>query len=108
MGGRLVGIGNTEIRYDMMGGRPRWLGDTELHYDRMGGRLVGIGNTEIRYDMMGGRPRQVGDIGINYDRLGGRPKYLMRESDASLTNKELMIMFFVLYLILFLQRRKPT
>ncbi len=30
MGGRLVGIGNTEIRYDMMGGRPRWLGDTEL------------------------------------------------------------------------------
>ena len=79
----------------------------ELRYDRMGGRLVGIGNTVIRYDKMGGRPRQVGDIGINYDRLGGRPKNLTRESDASLTYMELIIMFFVLYLILFLQRRNP-
>jgi hypothetical protein len=80
----------------------------ELRYDRLGGRLVGIGNTEIRYDMMGGRTRQVGNIGINYDRLGGRPKELTRESDASLTYEELMIMFFVLYLILFVQRRNST
>ena len=80
----------------------------ELRYDRMGGRLVGIGNIEIRYDMMGGRPRQVGDIGINYDRLGGRPKALTRESDAGLTYKELITMFFVLYLTLFLQGRKST
>jgi hypothetical protein len=108
MGSRLVGIGGTEIRYDLMGIRPSWLGHLELHYDRMGSRLVGIGGTEIRYDLMGARLRWVGDIGIKYGRLGNRPKDLTRESDAILTSEELMIMFFVLFFVLFLQNREPT
>jgi hypothetical protein len=67
-----------------------------LEYVKLGTRLARVGDWKVEADRGGHRVRRIGRVMAEYRKLRVRPRSLMVTGDESLSDEELVVVFFVL------------